>query len=83
MTDAIGKVTIYGYDALSRTTKVGAGTIGTVDPTEYFYSGATGMLTQVRFTAGAANHSAYYFYDDAARLGLRLKSRHYAARSSQ
>ena len=48
--------------------KSGAGAAGTIDPTEYFYSGATGMMTKVTYTAGGSTYDAEYEYDGNARL---------------
>jgi len=49
-------------------TKVGAGSSGTTDPTEYFYSSTTGLLTKVRYTSGSNTYDADYEYDGIARL---------------
>jgi RHS repeat-associated protein len=63
-----GKVTKYFYDSADRMTKVGAGASGTVDPTEYFFHGTTGLMTKVRYTADGNTSDAVYAYDAAARL---------------
>jgi RHS repeat-associated protein len=68
VTDAAGKVVKYFYDSAGRATKVGAGSSGTTDPTEYFYSGTTGLLTKVRYNVGATDYDANYYYDGNARL---------------
>jgi RHS repeat-associated protein len=68
VTDAIGKVTCYFYDDAGRKTKVGAGATGTIDPTEYFYSTGTELLTKVTYTAGVNTYDAEYEYDGNARL---------------
>jgi len=61
-------VTKYFYDSLGHMTKVGAGSSGTTDPTEYFYSSTTGLLTKVRYTSGSNTYDADYEYDGIARL---------------
>ena len=43
------KYTKYFYDAAGRVTKTGAGSDGSFDPTERFYSASTGLLTKVRY----------------------------------
>jgi RHS repeat-associated protein len=68
VTDAAGKTTFYFYDAYGKKTKVGAGASGSIDPTEYFYSGTTGLLTKVTYTAGVNTYDAEYEYDGNARL---------------
>lgn len=63
-----GKTTKYFYDTYGRMTKVGAGSLGTTDPTEYFYSGTTGLLTKVGYTSGANTVYANYAYAALDRL---------------
>ena len=43
------------------------GASGTIDPTEYSYSGTTGLLTKVTYTAGGSAYDAEYEYDGNAR----------------
>ena len=64
----MSKVVNYFYDSSGRMTKLGAGSSGTTDPTEYVYSGTTGMLSQVKYTAGANVSTATYYYDNGGRL---------------
>ena len=56
------------YDSAGRLTKTGAGSGGTVDPTEYTYSATTGLVTKARFYSGAAYHDADFTYDAAGRV---------------
>lgn len=68
ITYANGEVTRYFHDSVGRITKVGAGASGTIDPTEVFYSGATGLMTKVSYTAGGNTSEAKYHYDGRAQL---------------
>ncbi len=68
LTDPVGKVTKYTYDSQGRMTKVGAGSTGAFDPTEYVYSGTSGKLTQVKYTAGSNVDTANYTYDGDGQL---------------
>ena len=68
LTDPVGKITKYFYDSQGRMTKVGAGSSGTFDPTEYVYSGTTGQLTKTKYTAGANVDEAIYVYDANGQL---------------
>ncbi|MBI4556874.1 MAG: RHS repeat protein [Candidatus Hydrogenedentes bacterium] len=68
MNYAHGKVTKYFYDNMGRVTKVGAGSDGTVDPTEYFYSGSTCQMTKVRYTAEGNTYDGNYAYNSSGRL---------------
>ena len=68
VTDPISRVTVYTYDLLGRTTKVGADALGDFDPTEYIYDTTTGLLDEVKFTSGVDVKSATYGYDGAGRL---------------
>ena len=63
VTDTIGKVTVYGYDGYGRCTKVGAGSDGTIDPTEYFFDDTTRRVTKTRYTSGGTSYDANYAYD--------------------
>jgi RHS repeat-associated protein len=66
--DPVTKYVKYFYDTAGRMTKVGAGSAGTFDPTEYSYSTTTGLMTAVSYTAGANVDTANYYYDSGARL---------------
>lgn len=68
ITDPVTKFVKYFYNTAGRLTKVGAGSAGTFDPTEYAYSSTTGLMTAVSFTAGANVDTANYYYDSGARL---------------
>ncbi|MCC6695244.1 MAG: RHS repeat protein [Candidatus Hydrogenedentes bacterium] len=68
ITDAVSKVVKYFYDSYGRMTKVGAGSTGTFDPTEYFFSATTGLMTEVTYTSGANTYDANYYYDGLARV---------------
>lgn len=47
---------------------MGAGSTGTFDPTEYFFSATTGLMTKVTYTSGANTYDANYYYDGLARV---------------
>ncbi|GMV95134.1 MAG: hypothetical protein AMXMBFR82_49120 [Candidatus Hydrogenedentota bacterium] len=68
ITDAASKVVKYFYDTSGRMTKVGAGSTGTFDPTEYFFDATTGLMTKVRYTSDTSTFDANYFYDSLARV---------------
>ena len=68
LTDPVGKITKYFYDAQGRMTKVGAGSTGAFDPTEYLYDATTGKLQFAKYTAGANDNFAGYVYDGAGKL---------------
>jgi len=61
-----GKTERHYFDAASRLTKTGASD-GTVDPLEYSYDGATGLMTSATFTNGANVDTVHFYYDGAAR----------------
>jgi YD repeat-containing protein len=71
ITDPINKVVKYFYDSAGRLSKVGAGSDGSFDPTEYFYSSTTGLMSKVRYWSGANSYDADYHYDGLARVPLR------------
>lgn len=49
-------------------TKVGAGSTGTVDPTEYVYNSTNGVLTKVRFTSGTEVNEETFEFDGMLRV---------------
>jgi RHS repeat-associated protein len=67
-TYANAKVTRHFYDDVGRMTKDGAGASGTVDPTELFFSGNTGLLTKIAYTSGGSTSYANYYYDGRRAL---------------
>jgi RHS repeat-associated protein len=65
VTDPNSKVTKYDYDYSGQVTKVGAGSLGNIEPTTYAYSSTTGQLTSVTYGAGG---TVTYYYDTTGRL---------------
>jgi len=65
---ADGKATKYFHDSNGRQTKVGAGSSGSVDPTEWFYHGVTGHMTKVRYTSGIDTADTFYGYNSNGQL---------------
>jgi len=59
------KYTKYFYDSAGRVTKTGAGSDGSFDPTERFYSASTGLLTKVRY---GGSYDVDYTYDGNGRV---------------
>jgi RHS repeat-associated protein len=68
ITYANGKMVVYGYDGAYRMTKMGAGSTGTIDPTEYAFSSTTGMISKVRYISGGTTYDAFYNYDGKGHL---------------
>ncbi len=67
LTDPISKVTKYFYDLAGRT-KVGAGSSGTTDPTEFAYDEPNALLTKVSYTSGGGTDEANYSYTAVGEL---------------
>ncbi len=68
ITDPVSKYVKYFYNTYGQLTKVGAGSSGTFDPTEYEYSATTGLMTKVKYWTGANHYDADYFYDGLGRV---------------
>src|SRR5690606_36971147 len=51
-----------------RLTKTGAGSDGSITPTESFYDGATGLMTKVSYAPGGSDNEALYSYNGDGRL---------------
>ena len=61
--DSIGKSVHYTYDKASKVTRVGAGSTGDIDPTDFIFDPVTALLSQVQYTNGTNVDSAFFTYD--------------------
>lgn len=61
------KYTRYFYDSVGRPTKAGAGSDGTLEPKQYFFSGTTGLVTKILYTNTYYSNYVEYGYDALAR----------------